>query len=156
MPPTPTFLVMTGTVQKDGPLSLQSKNREVPLYDLIAGIETPHKFIFYHFPISGLDPNRPGGGSCLYSFGECPVGHNDHRSWLFHFQAEGIPKNENSFWKIGSQELNLNILRGHQCGVVVVPTNITSIKPEQVNILTDQIGRLKTMLDSVKSLKARK
>jgi len=152
----PTFQIASGTVQKDGPLLLRAAVKDYLLEDILSRIDSPHKFIFYHFPLSGVDPKKPGGGSCLFSYGECPVGHNDRPSWLFQFQGEGIPREIAGSWKVGDQSINLNILRGHQAGFAVVPSTpdaFSRLDPTIMSNLSSQIEELKKTLALVKRLK---
>lgn len=81
----------------------------------------------HHAPPEPHDPNRWGGGCCLWeSSGKCPSGHHDRKGYLYEVTGTGqlVERGEKWFIERDSQSdlpIYLDMLEGHRCRVSVVP-----------------------------------
>lgn len=88
--------------QRDGVLYCASDKGEQPVW---ANIEpmlgTRIRIAAHHLPPNPPDPNRWGGGCCLWeSVGYCPAGHHTAPMSLHNFSEEGVLRQEGAVWSL--------------------------------------------------------
>lgn len=92
------------------------------------------------------DPNRWGGGCCLWEPGPCPAGHREHPDRILNVALRGVLRNDGARWWVDtfdgrSVDVPFDLLDGHY-GRVAVATVLSVQAMEEVvsNHDLDQIG----------------
>lgn len=78
---------------KDGSLHIEQEGGDhVAFADVLAPVVGQRvQMALHHLPPHGIDPSRPGGGSCRFPQGKgCPAGHEKQPNRLLSFHMEGV------------------------------------------------------------------
>jgi len=81
--------------EKDGSLFIEDdKGEHVAVADVLAPVVDQRvQFAVHHLPPNGIEPDKPGAGSCQWPGGVgCPAGHEVTPDRLVSFHLEGVLK----------------------------------------------------------------
>lgn len=150
-----SLTLLQGTVPIEGVLRLD--RHETPSTVNFGALLAPHEgkevqVVAYHFPHGGLDPTKPGGGSCLWPTGKCPY-HTLTPTSLFAAKARGIlHRRDDGEWLVEDTPLRLDTLRGHHAGIVLFPVPDLTANPSPVT--PEDAGNLSSYMEQVQGLLA--
>ena len=150
-----SLTLLQGNVPIEGTLRLD--RHETPTTVNLVALLSPHEghevqVVAYHFPVAGLDPAKPGGGSCLWEPGKCPY-HNTSPTSLYSVKARGILARDEHGWAVGDLPLRLDTLRGHHAGIVLFPVpDLSASTPSTVT--PEDMGNLSAYMEQVQGLLA--
>ncbi len=66
----------------------------------------------HHFPQGEVDPDLPGGGSCMWN-GHCPHGHQERPGWLFQQTLTGVLSLSDGKASVGGVHIRFDMMEGH-------------------------------------------
>lgn len=153
----PSLTLFQGPVFIDGPLRVEHNGTLVDLVGLLSSHEGRDvEAVVYHFPLGGLDPTKPGAGSCLWESGKCPY-HRDKPSAFHSVKARGVLARNEHGWSVGDTPLHLDFLRGHYAGIVLFPvpdlsaSTPSAVTPEDLSVLSSYMGQMQDLLAQVRT-----
>lgn len=154
-----SLTLLQGVVPIEGALRLDRHETSTTVE--VEGLLTPHvgrevQLLAYHFPLGGLDPAKPGGGSCLWDAGKCPY-HTITPTSLYAAKARGIlHRKDDGEWVVDGTLMRFDVLRGHHSGIVLFPVpDVTAtpsaVTPEDMSGLSSYMEQVQGLLAQVRA-----
>lgn len=133
--------------------------------DLLAPLVGQDIQLAIHFvPQLPIDPQKWGGGSCLWQPAECPAGHHEHPDRILNIAVRGVLEREDTTWWVRQLDgkrlqIPLELLDGHHGRLAAASVfdvgkmrdAITGFDPDQIESLGVQATELRDMLSNLQA-----